>query len=326
MLPCPRMKRWSALLILLLASSAPAKPDNSAEAARVLEQYFQGSLPLNATLNRIQFLGMQSYAADEVVFQLKRTADTRRRANLLEFLASLGVRDPDVEKAFFKYLGSTETGEVMSAARGLGRIKSASAVKPLIGLLSHQLQGIRREAARALGELGQPAATAPLLKAAKAEEDLDVRLLMITAAGRAGDKKQAPALEALLSDSSESTRLAAAQALCALGAPRCAQFAAKLLASKDKHERLQGVMLFEGAPAKTAAPTLAPLLKDTEDKVRARAARILVQGGDAKTLDWLVIESARAQGEARLLYEDELEKLRLTDEQRQAILKKAGLQ
>lgn len=326
MLPCPRMKRWSALLILSLATASLAKPDNSVEAARVLEQYFQGSLPLNATLNRIQFLGMQSFAADEVLFQLKRTADSRRRASLLDFLASLGVRDPDVEKAFFKYLGSSETGEVMNAARGLGRIKSTGAVKPLIALLSHQLQGIRREAARALGEIGQPAASAPLLKAAKAEQDLDVRLLMISAAGRAGDKKQASAFEALLDDSSESTRLAAAQALCALGTPRCASFAGKLLGSKDKHERLQGVMLFEGASAKTARLTLAPLLKDPEDKVRARAARILVQGGDAKTLDWLVIESAKAQGEARLLYEDELEKLRLTDEQRQAILKKAGLQ
>ena len=68
------------------------------------------------------------------------------------------------------------------------------------------------------------------------------------------------------------------------------------------------------------------MLKDTDDKVRARAARFLVQGGDGKSLDWLVIESAKAKGELRLVYEDELEKLRVTDEQRQAILKKAGLQ
>ena len=149
---------------------------------------------------------------------------------------------------------------------------------------------------------------------------------MISAAGKAGDKKQIPALEALLKDDSESTRLAGGQALCALGAPKCAVFAGKLIASKDKNERFQGVMLFDGASAKVSSATLTPLLSDKDDKLRARAARILTQGGDPKSLSWLVIESAKAKGEIRLVYEDELERLRVTDEQRQAILKKAGLQ
>jgi HEAT repeat protein len=217
-------------------------------------------------------------------------------------------------------------GEVMAGARGLGHIKSSEGVKPLIEMLKDPKLGPRREAARALGEIGKPAAAAPLLKAAKTETDLELRLVMINGAGRSGDKKAIPALEALLKDDSESTRLASAQALCLLGAAKCAQFAGKLLASADKNERFQGVMLFEGASAKVASPLLAPMLKDTDDKVRARAARLLVQGGDAKSLDWLVIESAKAKGEQRLVYEDELEKLHLADEQRQAILKKAGLQ
>jgi HEAT repeat protein len=214
----------------------------------------------------------------------------------------------------------------MTAARGLGRMKSQEAVKPLIALLTNTVLGIRREAARALGEIGRPAAGAALIKAAKAETDLDVKILMLVAAGRSGDKKQAPALEAMLKDDSESTRLAAAQGLCSLGTASCATFANKLLASTDKNERFQAVMLFEGASAKASAPVLEKVLTDPDTKLRARAARILVQGGDAKKMDWLVIESAKAKGEDRLPYEDELEKLRLSDEQRQAILKKAGLQ
>ena len=320
------MTRWSALLILSLAAVAPAKSNTAGEAAQVVDQFLAGSMPMNTALNRLQFLGQEALAANELAHALKRTGDARQRANVLELIAALGVRDEDVERLFLRYLGSSETGEVMTSARGLGRIRSEAAVKPLIALLEHKLLGIRREAARALGEIGKPQASAPLLKQAKVEADLDLKLLMITAAGKAGDKKQAPALEALLNESSESTRLAAAQALCALGSPKCTQFAQKLLASKDKNERFQAVMLFEGAAAKVSSPTLTPLLKDPDDKLRARAARILVQGGDAKSLDWLVIESAKAKGEVRLVYEDELERLRLTDEQRQAILKKAGLQ
>ena len=326
MLPSSRMKRWLAVVILCVASQAFARTNNRAEAAKVLDQFLSGVTPLNAAINRLQFLGEERYAAGELVYAYRRGATARQRGQILEFLASLGVRDPEVERVFLHALESDDLGEQMSGARGLGLMKSNDGVKPLIALLAEPRLGLRREAARALGVIGRPAAAGPLLKAAKIETDLDLRLVMITGAGRAGDKKQIPALEALLKDDSESTRLASAQALCLLGAPKCAQFAARLLTSTDKNDRLQGVMLFEGTAAKISAALLGPMLKDTDDKVRARAARIMVQGGDGKGLEWLVIESAKAKGELRLVYEDELEKLRVTDEQRQAILKKAGLQ
>jgi len=320
------MFRVCLVLVLALQVAAFAKPQNGAEAAKVMDQFLSGQMALNPALNRIQFLGEERYAAAETIFMLKRAAAGKMREQLLDFLGSLGLREREVESVLISALTSDETGEIILGARGLGRIKSGEAVKPLIGLLSHKLLGIRREAARSLGDIGRPAATAPLLKAAKVEGDLDVKILMITAAGRAGDKKQAPAFEAMLKDSSESTRLASAQALCSLGSPKCAQFAAKLFSSTDRNDRFQAVMLFEGSSSKVSSPQLMPMLKDPDDKIRARAARILVQGGDAARLEWLVIESAKAKGEVRLVYEDELEKLRLTDEQRQAILKKAGLQ
>ncbi len=325
MLPSLRMKRWLAVLILCMASFAGAKPNNGVEAAKVLDQFFQGTMALNAAINRVQYLGEERYVSGELVLAVRRV-NTKVRAQVLEFLVALAVKDPEVERTFLRALSSDEIGEVMTGARGLGRIKSSEGVKPLIALLANPLLGPRREAARALGEIGKPAAAAPLLKAARTETDFDLKLAMISAAGRSGDKRQIPAFEALLKDDSEFTRLASAQALCLLGAPKCGQFAARLLASADANERFQAVMLFEGSSAKMSSPTLTPLLKDSSDKVRARAARILVQGGDPKGLEWLVIESAKGKGEMRLLYEDELEKLRITDEQRQAILKKAGLQ
>ena len=317
--------RWS-LLVLLMGLTAFAKPNNQAEAAKVLEQFLAGQLGPNPAINRIRYLGAENYASSEAVFALRRSNEPRQRERLLEFLASLGVRHTDVETAFLDALKTDSTGEIMAAATGLGRMKSDKAVKPLIELLGSKVLGVRREAARALGALGKPAASAPLIKAAKAEAELELKVLMLQAAGRAGDKKQAPALEALLKDDSEFTRMAAAQGLCALGVPACARFASALLKSEDRNERLQGVMLFEGASSKVSTASLTPMLKDTDDKLRARAARILVEGGDASKVDWLIIESSKATGEKRLVYEDEIERLRVTDEQRQAILKKAGLQ
>lgn len=317
----------NALLFLVVASLvAFAKPGNQAEAVKVMEGFFAGTVGVNQALNRLQYLGEERYAASEVLLALPRTTDARRREMFFDFLSQLNVREPELERAFLGALQSDQVGEVMAGSRGLAKLKSASAVNPLIQNLAHPMLGVRRETAKALGQIGKPTASKPLLAAAKVEADLDVKVLMISNAGRAGDKKQAPALEALLKDSSEATRMAAAQGLCALGVPKCAQFANQLLASADKNERFSAVMLFEGTTAKVAGPVLVPVLADPDPKLRARAARILVQGGDATRLDWLVIESAKAQGEQRLVYEDELEKLRVTDEQRQSILKKAGLQ
>ncbi len=320
------MKRWVVLVLVSLAVPVAAKKNNAAEALQVLDRFLSGQVGLNATVNRVQYLGAEALVAEELALVLKRTRDPKRREPQIELLAAVAVPSEDVERLLLTSLRSDTVGEVMAACRGLGRTRPRDAVGPLVGLLGHPVLGVRREATRALGAIGQPGAGGPLLKAAKTEVDLELRLQMIVAAGRAGDRKQAPALEALLGDSSESTRLAAAQALCTLGAPRCAKFAAALLGAADRHERLQGVMLFEGAKAKLAAPSLTPLLKDADHKVRARAARLLVEGGDARQLEFLVIESARAGGESKLAYEDELERLRLSDEQRQAILKRAGLQ
>ncbi|MFZ5441750.1 MAG: HEAT repeat domain-containing protein [Myxococcota bacterium] len=320
------IRRSLSFALLLVSLVSFGKPNQGLEAQKVLSGFLEGSIGLNQAINRIQFLGYERPVCHELLMVLKRTGDKRKREQILEFVASIAVRDKDVEESLVGMLSGDEAGELMLAARGLARLESAAAVKPLIGLLGHQVFGVRREATRALGEIGKPAATAPLLQAAKTEQDLELKLLMITSAGKAGDRKQVPAFEALLKDGSESTRQAAAQALCLLGAAKGVQFASRLLASADRHERMQGVMLFEGASAKVASPVLAPVLADKDDRVRARAARILVQGGDAARLEWLVLESARAQGEVRLIYEDELERLRLSDEQRQAILKKAGAQ
>lgn len=325
MLPCRGMKRWLVVVILCVACLGEAKRNNRLEAAKVLGAFLQGTTALNQAINRVQYLGEERFVSGELALAYRR-ASGRQRGQILEFLVSLGVRDPEIEQVFLRAINSGETGEVMGGARGLGRIKSEAGLRPLLEVLKSPLLGPRREAARALGEIGKGAAGAPLLKAAKTETDLDLRLLMIAAVGRCGDKRQISALGALLKDESESTRLAAGQALCVLGAPRCAQFASTLLNSTDPNERFQAVMLFEGASAKFASPTLTRLLNEPDDRLRARAARILVQGGDESQLEWLVIESAKARGEFRLIYEAELEKLRLTDEQRQAYLKKAGLQ
>ncbi|MEW5739979.1 MAG: HEAT repeat domain-containing protein [Myxococcota bacterium] len=319
------MKRL-VLLLLALSLSIPAwaRPNNRNEAIRVLEEFFGGRMGVNQMVNRLSFLGEAGYGADELIAAYKK-ADPKLQGLILEGLVGLGMFDADTDKIFLRALDSGDVAQMITACRGLAKAKSPTAPPRLIELLAARQPAVRREAAKALGELGAAKAGAPLIAAAKKEEDLEVRLAMVVAVGRAGDKKQVPALEAMLAGDSETTRLAAAQALCLLGAKSGVQYANKLLASDQKIERLQGVLLFEGATAKVAGPPLKVALADPDHRVRSTAARVLAQGGDKSKVEWLVLESAKAVGEDRLPYEDQLEKLRLTDEARQEILKKAGL-
>jgi HEAT repeat protein len=212
----------------------------------------------------------------------------------------------------------------MYAAQGLGKLRSRS-VQVLVPLLEDKSLGVRKEAARALGASRNPAMGKLLVSAAKRETELEVRAEMLAAAGEAGDAKQAPVLKEFLTSDSEITRFAAAKGLCRLGAQDGFAFADKLLASEDRFVRRQGLALYEGVPAKKASPTLTPLLKDADKSLAAGAARILYQGGDKKMLDWLVLASFQAQGEEKLAYEKELETLQLADDQRKAILRRAGM-
>jgi hypothetical protein len=85
------------------------------------------------------------------------------------------------------------------------------------------------------------------------------------------------------------------------------------------------VELFEGTSARISRKLLRPMLEDTDAHIAALAARVLHEGGEKGMVEWLVLASASARGEARFPYEDQLERLQVTPKRRQAILKKAGL-
>jgi HEAT repeat protein len=278
-------------------------------------------LPVHTAVSRLRLLREEAYAAQLLARALPQVLEPRRMRDVVAVLAGLETRA--AESTLVGLVGHEDGPVRMYAAQGLGRLRSRRA-DVLLPLLEDKSSGVRREAARALGASRDARVGKPLVTAARTEPELEVRAAMLEAAGAAGDMKQAPALEAFLEDSSESTRFAAARGLCLLGAPRGLAHARKLLASEDRFVRRQGLVLHEGLPLKHAAPALRPLLEDRDRVLAAGAARILHQGGDKTMLEWLVLASWNAQGEEKLPYEKELEALHLTDDRRKALLRKAG--
>lgn len=318
------VRRLCLALVLIALEAWPR--DKLVEVRQALDGLDSGTLSATQAANRISFVGGESLATDALSLALRQGADARRRALYLEVLAQ--VATPHPELTGFATAATRAPNDLttrMAGIRILGRMKQATSLPTLTPLLTDKLLGVRREAARALIVIKAPAAAPALLEAAKTEDDPELRAVMIVGVGRLGDAKQARGLEALSTSSSESTRVAVIQALCLLGNKKGLEAARAMLTSKDKEERVQGVLLLDGAPAKQATPLLTPLLEDPEVSVRARAGRVLAQGGDVRVVEWMVIESFRSSADARLTWETELEQLRLSDDQRGAILRKAGL-
>ena len=319
-----------AILVCLLLSSevlagatARKAVTKRGQAIGLINEVLAGGANPNTIVNRFSHLGEEAYGAHELGSLMIKEPDLEKRRLMAQVVA--GLASPQGEAGLLAGLNDDDAPVRMYSAQGLGRIRSRAAGPKLAMSLADPTLGVRRDAARALGLLGEAKYGSVLAKAVKAEEDPETRAIILLALGQAGDKKQIPVLESFLANPSESARFGAAAGLCMIGAASGQKFARAQLASKDRYERMQGLVLFDGAKAKESATILEPLLKDPDRSLQAVAARILYQGGDKSKLDWLVLTSFQAVGEDRLPYEKELETLRLPDDERRAILRKAGI-
>ncbi len=309
-------------LLPLSVSAAGRSSERRAEAQVEVRRLLAGANPW-ATLSRLKFLGEQRSAAVALAKAWDGLDDAELRRNVATVVAGLEVAR--AEPLLVEFTQSSDSAVRMSGAQGLGRIRSRQ-VGVLVPLLQDRNLGVRREASRALGASRDSRSLGKvLLEAAKGEGEPEVRAAMLEAVGRSGDRRLTSAIASFLTSSSDATRFAAARGLCLLGARQGFEFAAGLLASEDRFVRRQGVALFEQLPARVAKPYLEPKLEDPDRRVAASAARILYQGGDASKLEWLVLVSHLSKPDDKLIIEEELEKLLLTDERRKAILRKAGL-
>ena len=319
MLPFSTMRRVILLINMCACVAWAGAAENREKATQLLERFRDGKANVNETANQIKYLGEERYATDELIEML---GPPKTREKVLLVLSQVAIYDLQTEHTLLEFLKDPDISVVMLSLRTLGHINAVKSVAPIAEKLADDRVGVRKAAAEALGQLKQKTSGAALMSAVAREKELDAKVAEILAAGQANDPRQVKALEALLTDDSEATRLAATQALCQMGQKKGLAEVQKLLSSPEEARRLQGVKMFEGSNA-AAAKNLKPSLMDASVKVRAMAGRIMAQAGVTGMIDWLVLASAAASIDDRLIIEREIEPLRLSDAQRNLILKKA---
>lgn len=138
-------------------------------------------------------------------------ADESARTDRLLLLARLAT--PSAIPALSAALDSDVTTAALSA-QALAATRSPEASAPLAARgLTHPRPAVRAEAARALGIVGDPAASASLVTALEAEQDDEVRGVIADATSRCLDAASEQRLRAILDTGTETCRPAAARAL-----------------------------------------------------------------------------------------------------------------
>ncbi|HEX7078787.1 MAG TPA: HEAT repeat domain-containing protein [Candidatus Eisenbacteria bacterium] len=182
----------------------------------------------------------------------------------------------------------TEPSVRAAGARALGRIQSRGSVPVLVRLIQDRTPSVRREAAFALGLIGDSLAAPALASRLGAEPDPATRVAIVTALGYLGARSSGPALLRSLRGPRAAEREAAA--LAAARSRDSTLVAPLLRLAKDPRvdARWRAAYALGRIGDRSAAPTLRLMIRDRAEIVRSMASRALGEVGDSAAAPRLV--------------------------------------
>ena len=142
----------------------------------------------------------------------------------------------------------------------MGQLGDKRAIAPLIAVLKHKDWGFCWHAARALGQLGKPAAKPLIALLTDEKQEKIVRRSAAYALGRLGDKQSAKPLLDVLKDEDPQVRLEAAFALGYLGNPRAMKPLVAALKDENWQVRWNAAVALGALGDKRATQTLINVL------------------------------------------------------------------
>lgn len=218
--------------------------------------------------------------ADAVIEQINQAPTSADRKQLLDVFRELTHGN----ESLVRMLGDSRWFVVRNAADLLGELVVVQAQNPLIDLLQHADDRVRRSATNALLRLGTPDATR---KVYEAMGDASPEVRMQVAAGIAAKKDHRSSsmlIRAIEEENDSDVQLAMIAALGRLATAeavqklvKMAEPEARLFKKKDSAIRVAAVQALGDARTPAAIAALKALVDDKEHDVRNTAARALAQ-------------------------------------------------
>ncbi|MEB3244450.1 MAG: HEAT repeat domain-containing protein [Vampirovibrionales bacterium] len=175
-----------------------------------------------------------------------------------------------------------------NAARMLGEMGDPTAVEPLIDSLKNDKNGSARlYAARALGELGDARAVDPLIDSLRLDKNVDVRVRAARALGRLGGEEVVLPLVEALSDCNSQVCMTAADALIEIG-PISVKPLMEILKHDKVNVRCDATRALGELGDPRAVDALVDMLKDEWVNVRIYAVQSLGKIGEKSAVPALI--------------------------------------
>ncbi len=175
--------------------------------------------------------------------------------------------------------------EGINALRRLGQFDPATR-EAIRNMLQDPSERVRREAADALGDLGDKDA-APLMAQMLNDPDAGVRREAIDSFADWGQKESAPLIAQMLNDPDANVRREAMVALGTLGARQASSEIAQLLSDSSDGVREQAADVLGRLKATEGTAALLQALDDSNDRVRGEAIASLGEVGAVEAVPYL---------------------------------------
>lgn len=254
------------------AKDSITDPVRDAAAVRLLAARLAADDPC-VRLLAAKMLG-RSAADDGVLQRLLADASPRVREAALR---AAGVRErPALQAHITSMLAAREAPVAAMAAWTLGEWELRSSVPPLRTALRNDAPAVRAAAARALGQIEDPAATPDLERLVAEDADRLVRLAAIGALGNLEQLRSAPVLAGVIEQGDIGLAVAAAEAIGNLDglrtAPRSLVRATESFDQRLRYAALEALTQFED---EGLAPVLLRFITDPDADVRTRVIEAL---------------------------------------------------
>jgi hypothetical protein len=218
--------------------------------------------------------------ADALVEQINQAPTTADRKQLIDVFREL----QHGTASLIRMLGDSRWFVARNAADLLGELVVLQAEEPLIGLLRHTDDRVRRAAANALAQFGTPDATKRVHEALH-DSSPDVRMQVAAALGAKRDNRASMTLIRAIDDEDDGdVQLAMIAALGRVGTAeavnrlvKMAEPEGRLFKRKDNALRVAAVQALGDARTPAAVTALKALVDDKDRDVRETASRALAQ-------------------------------------------------